>query len=73
MAVEDTEASLSTPPLHTTLVTRVSEQEAADLWPVYDPVFADQPDEGTWRDSVWDRHSARGGFRLVRAPVSQGT
>ena len=45
----------------------VTPADAARLWPVYDAVFGDRPDEATWRAAVWDRHSARAGFRLARA------
>jgi ribosomal protein S18 acetylase RimI-like enzyme len=47
--------------------------EAADalvrdeLWPLYRRVFGDFDDLATWRDRVWDRHSARDGFRLALA------
>ena len=41
--------------------------DPAALWPVYDAVFGDQPDEQTWRADVWDRHAARDGFRLAQA------
>ena len=39
----------------------------APLWHVYDAVFDDQPDIGAWRESTWNRHVARDGFRLARA------
>ncbi|GAA5156702.1 hypothetical protein GCM10023340_45260 [Nocardioides marinquilinus] len=42
------------------------------VWPVYDAVFGDQPDEATWREAVWDRHVARDGFRLAVA-VADGS
>jgi ribosomal protein S18 acetylase RimI-like enzyme len=45
----------------------VSEADGKELWPVYDAVFADQPDHETWRDQVWTRHSGRAGFQLARA------
>jgi ribosomal protein S18 acetylase RimI-like enzyme len=45
----------------------VDDAVAADLWPVYDAVFGDQPDHATWAASVWERHTARQGFRLARA------
>ena len=51
------------------LVTSVTDDDAVELWPVYDAVFADQPDLATWRAEVWDRHVARAGFRLARARV----
>jgi ribosomal protein S18 acetylase RimI-like enzyme len=49
------------------VVTFVGEADTAELWPVYDAIFGDQPDEQTWRATVWDRHVARAGFRLARA------
>jgi ribosomal protein S18 acetylase RimI-like enzyme len=45
----------------------VSQETAAELWPVYDSVFGDYSDPETWRESVWDKHSVREGFRLARA------
>lgn len=50
-----------------TLVGSVAQADTAALWPVYDAVFGDQPDMETWRSTVWDRHTAREGFRLARA------
>lgn len=50
-----------------TTATQVWPDDAEELWPVYDAVFADQPDAATWRAEVWDRHVARAGFRLARA------
>lgn len=44
-----------------------TEHDADELWPVYDAVFADQPDRETWQRDVWDRHRTRDGFRLARA------
>ena len=38
-----------------------------ELWPVYRSVFDDFYDAQAWRDGLWDRHSARPGFRLVLA------
>ena len=49
------------------VVPSVTDRDAEELWPVYDAVFGDQVDEGTWRNRVWDRHAARAGFRLARA------
>ena len=49
------------------LTTRADGSEVDELWAVYDAVFGDQPDESAWRANVWDRHSAREGFRLARA------
>jgi ribosomal protein S18 acetylase RimI-like enzyme len=45
----------------------VSQETAAELWPVYDSVFGDNPDFETWHRSVWATHSVRDGFRLARA------
>lgn len=42
-------------------------EDGAALWPTYDAVFGDQPDETTWRETMWDRHRVREGFRLARA------
>ncbi|MBA3782141.1 MAG: GNAT family N-acetyltransferase [Nocardioides sp.] len=50
-----------------TVTDSVDESGALELWPVYDAVFGDQPDLGTWRSAVWDRHVTRPGFRLARA------
>jgi GNAT superfamily N-acetyltransferase len=47
--------------------TSVTEADTTMMWPVYDDVFGDQPDSKTWRASVWDRHTARAGFRLALA------
>ena len=44
-----------------------TDDPTAEVWPVYDAVFGDQPDLATWREAVWDRHRARAGFRLARA------
>ena len=49
------------------LDSSVTEADAEELWPVYDAVFGDQPSYGVWRESVWDRHVVRQGFRLARA------
>jgi ribosomal protein S18 acetylase RimI-like enzyme len=49
------------------VVTSVSEADTEELWPVYDAVFADQPDRDAWRHAVWDPHTGRPGFRLARA------
>jgi len=38
-----------------------------ELWPLYRRIFGDFDDLATWRDRVWDRHSARDGFRLALA------
>src|SRR4028119_1896170 len=45
----------------------VAEADAAEVWPVYDSVFGDYYDYETWREAVWDKHSARRGLRLARA------
>jgi GNAT superfamily N-acetyltransferase len=50
-----------------TLDETVSDQDAREVWPVYDSVFGDVPDVATWREAVWDRHRVREGFRLARA------
>jgi ribosomal protein S18 acetylase RimI-like enzyme len=49
------------------LVTEVAEEDIGPLFEVYDAVFGDQPDLGSWRTEVWDRHASRDGFRLARA------
>lgn len=38
-----------------------------ELWPLYRSVFGDFEDPDVWREQVWDRHSARAGFRLALA------
>ena len=48
------------------LVTAVDDADAEELWPVYAEVFDDTRDLAEWRAGVWDRHSARAGFRLAR-------
>lgn len=50
-----------------TVVDEATGADGAEVWSVYDPVFGDQPDEATWREAVWERHTAREGFRLARA------
>jgi ribosomal protein S18 acetylase RimI-like enzyme len=47
--------------------TSTSDEDARLLWPVYDSIFHDWPDLGSWRAAVWDTHRAREGFRLARA------
>jgi len=37
------------------------------VWQVYEPVFGDQPTLEAWRETVWDKHRARDGFRLALA------
>ena len=49
------------------VLASVTEDDADELWPVYDTVFADQTEYAGWRAGVWDRHVARAGFRLARA------
>jgi GNAT superfamily N-acetyltransferase len=44
-----------------------SEDLTQELWPLYERVFSDFDDHATWRERVWDRHSARTGFRLAVA------
>ena len=41
--------------------------DAAELWPVYDAVFRDHDNETSWRETVWERHAARDGFRWAQA------
>jgi ribosomal protein S18 acetylase RimI-like enzyme len=50
----------------------VDDTGTAELWPVHDAVFGDQPDLATWRATVWGRHMARDGFRLARTYDRQG-
>src|SRR5688572_5259251 len=38
-----------------------------ELWPLYRSVFGDFDELETWREQVWDRHTARAGFRLALA------
>ena len=45
----------------------VEEDAGEAVWPVSEAVFADASSYQAWREDVWDRHSARSGFRLVRA------
>lgn len=45
----------------------VTAYDGAVAWPVYESIFGDSPDYATWREAVWDKHSARKGFRLARA------
>jgi ribosomal protein S18 acetylase RimI-like enzyme len=40
---------------------------AGQIWPCYRDVFADFADMQTWRDSMYDRHAARDGYRLAVA------
>jgi ribosomal protein S18 acetylase RimI-like enzyme len=49
------------------LVTEVEDDDSRAVFDVYDAVFGDQPDYAAWRSGVWDRHTAREGFRLARA------
>ena len=45
----------------------VTPVDGVALWPSYDAVFGDQADYESCRANVWERHSARGGFRVARA------
>lgn len=54
------------------VVTSPTAHDEASVWPVYDAVFGDQPDERTWREQVWDRHTGRPGFRLALAEGPDG-
>ena len=49
------------------LTQAVAPHDTAELWHVYRSVFGDYSDFDTWRQAVWDRHSARDGFRVARA------
>jgi hypothetical protein len=49
------------------VVSRVTETDGEELWPVYLAVFGEPGDYGDWRGEIWNRHAARAGFRLVRA------
>lgn len=40
---------------------------AERVFALYDTVFADLPDEDSWREQMYDRHRARDGFRLALA------
>jgi ribosomal protein S18 acetylase RimI-like enzyme len=54
--------------LDVAVVEQVAETVILDeLWPLYRTVFEDFDDLDTWRDQVWDRHSARAGFRAAFA------
>jgi ribosomal protein S18 acetylase RimI-like enzyme len=44
-----------------------TEADGAAVWVVYESVFGDYSDYPAWREAVWERHSARRGFRLARA------
>lgn len=44
-----------------------SAEDGTTLWPVYDAVFHDHASCEAWRETVWDRHRVRDGFRLARA------
>jgi GNAT superfamily N-acetyltransferase len=41
--------------------------DGVSLWPVYQSVFKDASAFEAWRETVWDRHRGRHGFRLARA------
>ena len=45
----------------------VAEVDGVVVWAVYESVFGDFSDYKTWREAVWDKHTARKGFRLARA------
>jgi ribosomal protein S18 acetylase RimI-like enzyme len=49
------------------LITAVADADSRAVFEVYDAVFGDQPVYAAWRAGVWDRHTARDGFRLARA------
>ena len=38
------------------------ELSGRQVWPVYNEVFHDQPDESTWLEQTWEKHARRGGF-----------
>jgi len=40
---------------------------AEAVFPLYDRVFGDQPDESLWREERFDRHRSRPGYRLALA------
>ncbi|YAL84606.1 GNAT family N-acetyltransferase [Dermacoccaceae bacterium W4C1] len=40
---------------------------AERVWPCYSAVFGDFDDYDSWRSELFERHAARGGFRLVTA------
>lgn len=40
---------------------------ADDVFPLYDKVFGDQPDESVWREERFDRHRSRREYRLALA------
>ncbi len=46
---------------------RAATEHEAAVWRVYDDVFHDFEDEGTFREQMWDRHRERSGFRLATA------
>ena len=45
----------------------VDAHDTDSLWSVYEAVFDDFSDQDTWRAAVWDKHTARQGFRVARA------
>lgn len=49
------------------VVESAAESLVSELWPLYRSVFGDFDDLDTWRAQVWDRHTARAGFRLALA------
>ncbi len=42
-----------------------------DVYAVHDTVFGDHPDPQVWRSTMYERHSARTGFRLAVAHVDE--
>ena len=50
----------------------VAVADAVELRSIYRAVFPDHPDDRAWREEVWDRHTARPGFRLARAYADAG-
>ena len=54
------------------VVTAVTDEVTATVWPLYESVFGDQDDEEAWRANVWDRHAGRAGFRLAMARDDAG-
>ena len=41
--------------------------DTESVWSVYEAVFGDFSDKHTWRAVVWDKHTARHGFRVAKA------
>lgn len=44
-----------------------AQHQAADVFAVYDAVFGDRADFGSWRSDMFDPHCSRAGFRLSAA------